>query len=98
MTVANRLRVSMVRETTPGTTPTTPRMRKKRLTGEALTFAPEFLDSDELRDDRMMGDPMLIMQAAAGTTRARIRSSTAPPSTTRGATPRSGSTTVSPIP
>ncbi|MGE0290272.1 MAG: phage tail tube protein [Bradyrhizobium sp.] len=66
MTVANRVQICGVRESTPGVTPTTPRMRKKRYTGEALTFAPEYLDSDEIRDDRMMGDPTKTMQAAAG--------------------------------
>lgn len=67
MTVSNRLQVALVRETTPGTTPTTPRMRVKRITGEALSFASEYVDSDEIRSDRMMGDPILVMQGAGGT-------------------------------
>ncbi len=66
MTSANRLQVSFVRETTPGVTPTTPRMRKVRLTGEGIVYTPTFLDSDEIRDDRMKYDPIKVMQAANG--------------------------------
>ncbi len=66
MTESNRLQVALVRETTPGTTPVTPRMRKVRLTGEALAFTPTYVDSDELRDDRMAEDPILVMKDAAG--------------------------------
>lgn len=62
---ANRVQVAVVRETTPGTTPTTPRMRLKRFTGAQVNFAPEYVDSDEIRSDRMLGDPILVMQAAA---------------------------------
>lgn len=67
MASANRISVSLVRESTAGVTPTTPRMRTKRLNSEALTFAPTYVDSDELRSDRMMGDPILTLQAAGGT-------------------------------
>lgn len=66
MTSANRVQVALVRETTPGTTPTTPRMRIMRITGESLSFAPEYVDSDEIRADRMLGDPIKVMQAASG--------------------------------
>lgn len=66
MTSANRLQLSLARETTPGTTPDTPRMRKMRITGESLQFAPTYVDSEEIRDDRMMGDPIKTMQASSG--------------------------------
>jgi len=66
MTSANRLRLTMVRETTPGITPTTPRMRTMRTTGESLSFAPEYVDPEEIRDDRMLDDPIKVMQAAGG--------------------------------
>lgn len=66
MTTANRVQVSMVRETTAGTTPGSPRMRKVRLTKEGLSFTPDYVDSEELRDDRMLGDPIKVMQASEG--------------------------------
>jgi hypothetical protein len=49
-----------------GTTPTTPRMRAVRLTGESLSFTPNYVDSDELRSDRMLADPIKVMQASEG--------------------------------
>lgn len=66
MTSANRVQVALVRETTPGITPNTPRMRKVRITGESLSFAPEYVDPEEIRDDRMLNDPIKVMQAASG--------------------------------
>jgi hypothetical protein len=66
MTSANRLRLTLVRETTPGVTPNTPRMRTMRLTGESLSFAPEYVDPAEIRDDRMLDEPIKVMQAAGG--------------------------------
>lgn len=55
-----------MRETTQGTTPVTPRMRTMRVTGESLAFAPNFIDSSEIRSDRMLGDPVKNMQASTG--------------------------------
>jgi hypothetical protein len=66
VTSANRLRTSFVRESTLGVTPTTPRMRNMRITGESLQFNPEYIDSDEIRDDRMTSDPILTMQSSGG--------------------------------
>jgi len=66
MTSANRTRVALVRETTPGTTPDTPRMRAMRITGESLSFKPIYVDPDELRDDRMMDDPIQVMKESSG--------------------------------
>lgn len=66
MTSSNRTRVSYVMESTPGVTPTTPRMKAVRLTGESLSGAPEYIDSDELRDDRMNADPIMVGQTSGG--------------------------------
>ncbi len=49
---SNRMQIAWARETTPGVTPTTPRMRLVRVTGESLDFTPDYVDSDELRSDR----------------------------------------------
>src|ERR1044071_5455307 len=66
MATSNRVQILAVRESTAGTTPTTPRMRTVRLTGESLSFTPNYVDPDELRSDRMMGDPIKVMQASEG--------------------------------
>lgn len=66
MTSANRVRVSCIREITPGVTPGSPRMRNARITGESLVFSPEYIDSDEIRSDRMLNDPILTMQSSGG--------------------------------
>jgi hypothetical protein len=58
--------VTAAREVIPGTTPASPRMRTMRITGESLNYAQTFLDSDELRADRMLADPTKIMQEAGG--------------------------------
>jgi hypothetical protein len=63
---ANRTQVATVRESTLGTTPATPRMRSARITGESLQFAQQFIDSDELRSDRMLGDPIKVMASSSG--------------------------------
>jgi hypothetical protein len=62
----------MVRETTHGTTPTTPRMRTMRITGETLTFTPTYVDSAEIRGDRMIVDPGEVMQASSGGTNGEL--------------------------
>lgn len=66
MTVANRVQLASVRESTLGTTPNTPRMRKRRFVSEGLSFTPDYIDSDEIRSDRMLGDPIKVMQASQG--------------------------------
>lgn len=66
MGTANRLQLAACRETTPGTTPNTPRMRAVRITKEALNYTPSYIDSDELRSDRMNGDSIQVMTAADG--------------------------------
>jgi hypothetical protein len=62
----NRVQIASVRETTPGVPPATPRMRLVRATSESLDYTPQFVDSDELRSDRMLGAPIEVMQAASG--------------------------------
>lgn len=66
MTSSNRVALSCVRESTPGVTPVTPRMRYVRMTGEGLAFQPNYVDSDEIRVDRMLGDPILVMKDSSG--------------------------------
>lgn len=41
-------------------------MRTMRVTGESLAFAPNYIDSAEIRSDRMLGDPVKNMQASTG--------------------------------
>lgn len=66
MGTANRVQLATVRETTLGTTPNTPRMRGVRFTGESLAFTQTFVDSGEIRSDRMLADPIKTMAASAG--------------------------------
>ena len=66
MGTANRTAISTVRESTIGTTPPTPRMRSARITGESLQFGQQFIDSEELRSDRMLGDPIKVMASSSG--------------------------------
>ncbi|PWJ93523.1 hypothetical protein C8D77_101202 [Mesorhizobium loti] len=66
MSDANRVRVSSVREVTLGTTPNTPRMRTVRLKGETLRFAPAFVNSEEIRSDRMNSDPIKVNEMNDG--------------------------------
>jgi hypothetical protein len=67
MTDSNRLQLAVVRESTLGTTPTTPRMRIARITGESLTYRPDFVMSEELRSDRMNADPIKVGETNEGT-------------------------------
>jgi hypothetical protein len=66
MTSSNRVQLAMVPEVTQGVTPNTPRMRICRYTSESIAFNPEYIDSDEIRSDRMMSDPILTMQSSGG--------------------------------
>lgn len=63
----NRVRMTLVRETSLGVTPTpTPRMRAHRFTGEGLQFTPTFTQSEEIRDDRMNSDPTKVNETNQG--------------------------------
>jgi hypothetical protein len=66
MGTSNRVQLAVVRETTLGTTPTTPRMRGARFTGESLQFNQQFVDSAEIRSDRMLADPIKTMSSSQG--------------------------------
>ncbi len=66
MTDTNRIRLTGVRETTLGTTPTTPRMRALRVMNDGLNFAAQFENSTERRDDRMTADPVKVGEEAGG--------------------------------
>lgn len=66
MTQSNRVQLAYVRETTPGTTPTTPRMRNARYTGESMFYRPLYNQSEEIRADRMSDDPTQIMFESGG--------------------------------
>lgn len=66
MTQSNRTQICVVRETTMGTTPNTPRMRTMRMTGESLQFSPTYVTSDEIRADRMNAAPILVMKDSSG--------------------------------
>lgn len=66
MTSANRVVAKYVIESTAGETPVTPRMKTIRMTGESLMGAPTYVDSDEIRADRMMADPIMVGQDSSG--------------------------------
>lgn len=60
MTSANRVRMSYVKESTLGTTPGSPAMKKIRITGETLAHQINFLRSEEIRDDRLPTDTTTV--------------------------------------
>lgn len=66
MTDSNRTRLTVVRETSLGVTPVSPRMRTMRFTGESLKFEPQYIQPDEIRDDRMNVDPVKINENNSG--------------------------------
>ncbi|WP_376959655.1 phage tail tube protein [Azospirillum sp. A26] len=66
MSSSNRVRLTGVAETTYGTTPTTPRMRKQRVTSIGLSNKAVYVDSDDIRDDRMNSDSVLVGQTNDG--------------------------------
>jgi hypothetical protein len=65
-TSSNRRQMAAIVETTMGTTPATPRMRQKLFTGESLKYAPTFVDSNEIRADRMLSDPIQVGLDSSG--------------------------------
>ena len=63
----NRVRMTTVRETSLGVTPpSNPRMRAHRFTGETLAYKPVFINSEEIRDDRMNSDPIKVDETNDG--------------------------------
>lgn len=67
MPSSNRTQLTSVKEATLGTTPTTPRMRLRRISGEGLKYLPIFEDSGELRSDRMNTPPIKTDEQSDGT-------------------------------
>lgn len=63
---SNRVRASLIRETTLGTLPGTPRMRTMRITGESLVEQPQFFTPAEIRADRMSADPTKVNETIGG--------------------------------
>lgn len=66
MSTTNRVRLTSVVESIIGVTPTTPRMRLERVTSVGLTAAPRFVDSQELRSDRMVPDSIETLLPSGG--------------------------------
>lgn len=66
MSSSNRVQLTSVKEVTVGTTPNTPRMRKRRDTGEGLKFVPVYVDSEERRDDGMNAPPINVGETSGG--------------------------------
>lgn len=66
MSDANIATLAAIRETTWGTTPGTPSLRRMRLTGEALMHEKDTVESEEIRDDRMNADLVEVGSQASG--------------------------------
>lgn len=66
MSNANRVQMGAVVENVIGTTPNTPRMRLVRFAGEQLVYEPGYVDSEEIRSDRMNADPIKVSEQNAG--------------------------------
>lgn len=66
MPSSNRTQITSVLESTPGTTPGTPRMRTRRVNGETLQLVPTFAQSGEMRSDRMSSDVIRLGKQSSG--------------------------------
>lgn len=66
MSDSNRTAVALVKETTPGTTPATPKFKKLRITGATLTSSTRTVTSAELRADRQIADLTKVGIEAGG--------------------------------
>lgn len=62
----NRASLRWVRETTWGTTPTTPTLWNLRFTGESLNGNIQNIQSEEIRSDRMISDLIQVDLSTAG--------------------------------
>lgn len=65
-TSSNRRQIAAVLEVTLGTTPASPRMRQKLAVSESLKYGPTFVDSNEMRSDRMTSDSVLVGLDSSG--------------------------------
>jgi hypothetical protein len=63
---SNRVRVALVRETTIGVTPASPRMRTLSVLGEGLAYRPVFVQPGSIRADRMNVAPTRVSQENGG--------------------------------
>lgn len=66
MTDTSRVRLTVVRETTRGTTPGSPRMRTATVSGIALEHSPTYQQAALLRSDRMDADAEMSGETNAG--------------------------------
>jgi hypothetical protein len=65
--VSNLVKLGLVRESTPGTTPTSPTWLPMRFTGASLAGKPETVISEEIESSRMVSDLILVGINADGT-------------------------------
>ena len=68
MSDSNRLRVSIVKETTFGTTPTSPAMQVLQVTGQSLRDRVGYQQSNIINDDRNVEELVRLSKSAAGQT------------------------------
>lgn len=66
-TSSNRRQIAAVLETTLGVTPGAPRMRQKLAVNESIKYGPTFVDSSEMRSDRMTADSIVVGLDSSGT-------------------------------
>lgn len=64
--VTNRVKLGIVREATPGTTPASPAFYVQRYTGTTLQGAPQTKVSEEIISDRQIGDLILVGKDVGG--------------------------------
>lgn len=69
---ANTTQLSYIKEVTPGTTPSTPAMKRIRYTGESLNSNITTTESQEIRDDRATSDLVLTDQSNGGDINAEL--------------------------
>jgi hypothetical protein len=62
----NRVKISKVRESTFGTTPTSPAFKTRRVTSHGLATNPKTVVSNEIRSDRQVSDLILVGIEAGG--------------------------------
>lgn len=66
MADANYSSIGIIKETTWGVTPNTPRLKALRITGEDLKHEKETIQSQEVRDDRQVADLVEVGVQASG--------------------------------
>jgi hypothetical protein len=66
MSDSNRLRVSLVKETTFGTTPSSPAMQVLQVTGQSMRDRVGYQQSNIINDDRNVEELVRLSKSAAG--------------------------------